>query len=770
MAQDNAYHLTEGLWITAAAPDRTPLPPLNSGGGGPGYGGWGLSDGRPRGTGGPNKNLNYEISTRRVLGEERQSIDREYADKYAPLIKDLPAQIAAQRAQVREHANKAGATSLLRQAAEQHGLTSLIRQKRENYLRILPDALSFYGSPSFYKRSDSMMSRIYDPGVFTQRGEAFANEFWSRLNRSADGAYRLHIEATAIHSLANDLPSLALQHDLTELQSQPVDLPKAISRRTAQLHQERQICFECLPNFLQHELVKSTTVKPEHNLAQAISAYLASAASLIASKQRNIPKFKTHNPEIKSPLSKPQLEALHHLVAEQKIRRAGSLWKEYHSALTQTESIRYLQWFTAALKGLHQRAEQIEALQKKYQAELVAAREAQEAARKKAEAERKAKEAAQKAEAERKAKEDERKRTSYVALGSASASIPLVIPIGSAAFDLTLGGYLAMQQAIRIAVLPATASAGAVALPFIVGVVSLLWPSTLGNSERQYLTSVPLADLSPLEGIDLAALAAAGGSLKLPYTLGTRETEDQLHLMVTEGSGPIPVRAATFDNERQVYSLALDNPSRLLTWTPANAPDNDQSNSTSLPPTPPGVVIYAGNTLKPPSNEQEIYPALDLLDLERLIVTFPADSGLAPILIVFRDPRLEPGAFSGSGEFISDTWLNEKARGAGAPVPTQIAEKLSGKHVSSIKDFREILWKTVAEDKKLSTQFSESNVKRMKLGLAPKVQRIDRHKSQSTYVLHHHTPISEGGAVYDLDNIRVVTPSAHQHIHYGTKP
>ncbi|MFT0518191.1 hypothetical protein [Pseudomonas faucium] len=28
--------------------------------------------------------------------------------------------------------------------------------------------------------------------------------------------------------------------------------------------------------------------------------------------------------------------------------------------------------------------------------------------------------------------------------------------------------------------------------------------------------------------------------------------------------------------------------------------------------------------------------------------------------------------------------------------------------------------------------------------------------------------MSEGGAVYDVDNIRVVTPETHDRIHYGT--
>lgn len=58
----------------------------------------------------------------------------------------------------------------------------------------------------------------------------------------------------------------------------------------------------------------------------------------------------------------------------------------------------------------------------------------------------------------------------------------------------------------------------------------------------------------------------------------------------------------------------------------------------------------------------------------------------------------------------------------------------------------------------------------MNSGYAPRVIKADRYKSFKSFILHHQMPISEGGEVYDLSNIRVVTPSAHQTIHYGAKP
>nr|WP_314876607.1 hypothetical protein [uncultured Pseudomonas sp.] len=125
MAEDNAYHLTEGLWISAVAPDRVPLTPLPGGGGGSGFGGWGLSEGRPRGTGGPNSNLAREISARRVLDEERQGIDQHYAAQYAPLISNLANKITADRERIRQQADALSGSAFAKRSAEQRQLTSL---------------------------------------------------------------------------------------------------------------------------------------------------------------------------------------------------------------------------------------------------------------------------------------------------------------------------------------------------------------------------------------------------------------------------------------------------------------------------------------------------------------------------------------------------------------------------------------------------------------------------------------------------------------------
>jgi len=54
-------------------------------------------------------------------------------------------------------------------------------------------------------------------------------------------------------------------------------------------------------------------------------------------------------------------------------------------------------------------------------------------------------------------------------------------------------------------------------------------------------------------------------------------------------------------------------------------------------------------------------------------------------------------------------------------------------------------------------------------GYAPWAPKLEKHRGLETFILHHVQPISQGGAVYDIDNIRVVTPKAHQTIHSKVK-
>ena len=131
-----------------------------------------------------------------------------------------------------------------------------------------------------------------------------------------------------------------------------------------------------------------------------------------------------------------------------------------------------------------------------------------------------------------------------------------------------------------------------------------------------------------------------------------------------------------------------------------------------------------------------------------------------------QDPRETPGIISGTGVKVSDQWLADM----NAPVPAQLAALLRGQNVSSMRDFREIFWKAAATLPELAAQFTSQNVRFMRDGLAPKAPRNQQLGAQKVFHLHHPHRIIDGGPVYDVDNIRVVSPLKHKQIHSVRSP
>jgi hypothetical protein len=293
----------------------------------------------------------------------------------------------------------------------------------------------------------------------------------------------------------------------------------------------------------------------------------------------------------------------------------------------------------------------------------------------------------------------------------------------------------------------------------------ILWPK---DDEQQTALSIPLADLSPPDDLDLTAPTA-----DLPYVPVALDDDEQSTLLIAaapDGSAiaRVPVVAAQFDAQQQVYSVALENPQRILTWTPAKAPGSESPGITPLPEHRPEGSVYEGASLTPVRAQVESYPALDLIDQDRIIVTFPADSGMAPILVMFKSRRLLPGVGSGDGVDTMEI-STEQTKKMGSPIPSHIASQLRGKEFRNFRHFREVFWTLVGNDEMLCRDFRPQNVAAMKAGYAPTAHPSEWHLSESKLIIHHVKPISEGGAVYDIDNLRIVTPAAHSRIHYGPK-
>ncbi|MHC8337596.1 HNH endonuclease signature motif containing protein [Pseudomonas sp. HLT2-19-2] len=96
-----------------------------------------------------------------------------------------------------------------------------------------------------------------------------------------------------------------------------------------------------------------------------------------------------------------------------------------------------------------------------------------------------------------------------------------------------------------------------------------------------------------------------------------------------------------------------------------------------------------------------------------------------------------------------------------------MADKLRGQNFSSFRAFREAFWRAAIADPELSKQFTANNIQEMKNGRAPFSRKDDRSGGKVKLELHHVNRVSRGGEIYDIENIRIVTPKRHSELHKG---
>jgi hypothetical protein len=326
---------------------------------------------------------------------------------------------------------------------------------------------------------------------------------------------------------------------------------------------------------------------------------------------------------------------------------------------------------------------------------------------------------------------------------------------------------LALRTALRAAVSAAIAALASVAAPVLVGFAALLAPSRLGSGDL-FSVSVPLSELAPDSTADLYELAAVGGEIDLPMRLGSRTIGNSVEIVVVTTDGvtvpaSVPVRFAHFDARKNVYvsgSTVSNGP--VITWTPLIDPQNP---STEFPLIDTDLPIYEGATVTPDTGRIDPFPELDRYGFGGFITVFPIDSGIPPTFTMFRDRRQDPGIASGAGQAVSGNWLGAASTGEGAPIPMQIADKFRGREFSSFKAFRRVFWKAVANDEFLIDQFTQLNKIDVRDGLSPSALPSEQVGGRKKFEIHHIKPISEGGAVYDIDNLRILTPKQHIETH-----
>ncbi|MBC8952496.1 HNH endonuclease signature motif containing protein [Xenorhabdus sp. PB62.4] len=105
-------------------------------------------------------------------------------------------------------------------------------------------------------------------------------------------------------------------------------------------------------------------------------------------------------------------------------------------------------------------------------------------------------------------------------------------------------------------------------------------------------------------------------------------------------------------------------------------------------------------------------------------------------------------------------------RSNSSPIPKEVANKLRGKKFSSFNKFRQAIWTEVGKVPKLMSQIkSKNNKKVISNGRSPFARKKDQVGGRKRLELHHVEEIQHGGEVYNVDNLRVVTPKNHIKIH-----
>lgn len=314
------------------------------------------------------------------------------------------------------------------------------------------------------------------------------------------------------------------------------------------------------------------------------------------------------------------------------------------------------------------------------------------------------------------------------------------------------------------------------AIPWIGALASALYvPSAGKGSDR-----VPGRDeFWHEEELRKKALAGGTATTRVRFFWGTDiHGKPQVFGVHTgEGTPYENVRVANMqwnaDTQRYEFTPAHGVDGPLITWTPGKPQNGDVPAHTGnlVPPIDQPTIL-----VNPIPDGQSEYttpplPMPDDADFNDYILVFPADSGVQPIYIYLKSARDEPGMATGKGEILSDNarWLETASSGLGAPISSQVADKLRGRTFRNFGHFREEFWLAVSECPELLRQFTKSNQTIIKSKGAPFVIEEQAIGGRELFELHHIEQIQYDGPVYDIDNLRINTPRNHIRIHKEKK-
>ncbi len=299
--------------------------------------------------------------------------------------------------------------------------------------------------------------------------------------------------------------------------------------------------------------------------------------------------------------------------------------------------------------------------------------------------------------------------------------------------------------------------------------LALLYPTELADGElAPSLIASPASEIGVSSNVDLNFIAGRVGTVDVTHRLRIEEVEGELKTVWAEADGlivgsKVRVRTFVYNPSAKAYEFKQDGADRpALIWTPAVSPE---SSSTALPADESKGPEYSGAAILPVSEQLGRFPTYDVEDFEDYILVFPADSGLPPVYVMFNSPRYLPGVVSGLGGDIDPNWQVSASNGLGSPVPSVIADALRGRNYAEFRNLKRAIWREMSKHPEITANMSERNIALIKSGLAPFAARQDRKGGRVKLEIHHVVPISQGGDVYGVDNLRLNTPANHDTIH-----
>jgi hypothetical protein len=343
--------------------------------------GWGAEAQRPKGTGGPGTihNIATPSLMSELMGEQNDSqsrIDEQYSSRFSTLVADVERELEAKTVAAKTGLILTNAQSA---AVTHQVLLECINEKHVQYIALKPITYGMKGHSPFF-----LMSVVPQEMVAEFLNDRTApletlGDLWELFDKAYSAALETKALALSEKLMTQKLAATAIQRDLVEsasVASVDANLLEQ-DRRLAGLYQERDIYVRQLPEFLQQELLTEAGPMDGLSASQALERYRATLDQMGAAKLQEVKpiqapppfssggltlRFPPENPDIVSPLSKPELEALNDLVYLQLNTNLGTKWVTYHDALLKKESARYLEELSGNFANLSERASNIEQL------------------------------------------------------------------------------------------------------------------------------------------------------------------------------------------------------------------------------------------------------------------------------------------------------------------------------------------------------------------------------------------------------------------------